>query len=981
LLPLAALAAVTAAVLLLGEVAPAQQKGGKRPLTHSDYDGWKAIQGAQISADGRFVAYTLTPQEGDAELVVKDLQTGKEFRHGRGATPAAGAAVKGLPTPEGPATGARVVFTGDIKFVVFSIAPTKAEQTAAKKGGGEAPKNKLGILNLATGKVEVVPGVRSFQVPEDTGAGVVYQKYAAKAAAAGKDGATPDGEDDFQKSKGGPKKSAEPKETPPAEVVVRNLVAGTESTIADVTDYTIARDGSVLVVILAGKDAENVGVFGYYPAGKDQPGKLARQAILSGKARYSRLTWDERQRFLAFFADRSPEGKTQTDVSLYVADREAKVVNAKAKEGEPAPQVAVELVNTRTPGFKDGLVLAERAAPSFSNDGMHLFFGVAPPVPDATGKEPAKDKAVVELWHWNDDYIVPMQKVRAAQEKNRTYRAVVHLADRKVVQLADKSVPDVVPSPTGLFALGFDERPYRRLIAYDQSYSDWFLIDTATGARKQLATKHHWGLAWSPLGRYAVFFDGKDWNTVSTPDGLITNITKGLPVKLSNEENDLPSAPAPYGIAGWTPDEYFALVYDKYDVWKVAAAGGGQELLTRGVGREAKVQFRYVKLEPKQKTIDLTKPLLLRLESLTTRDTGFARLDPRGVPEKLIMQARNFGMPTMARNTDTFLLTVSTFHDYPDLYVTGPSFQILSRVSNANPQQSQILWGRSELIHYQNADGVPLTGVLIKPDNFDPSKKYPMIVYIYEKLSQNLHRFVDPQPGTSINPSYYASNGYLVLMPDITYTVGYPGQSALKCVLPAIQAVADRGFLKEDAIGIQGHSWGGYQVAYLVTQTPRFKAAAAGAPVGNMTSAYGGIRWGTGLPRQFQYEKTQSRIGGTLWEFPQRYIENSPVFMADRVKTPLMILHNDQDEAVPWQQGIELYLALRRLGKEAYLFNYPGEGHGLRKRVDQMDYTTRMQEFFDHHLRGAPQPAWMASGIPYTPPPSAKETSPPGQDD
>jgi dipeptidyl aminopeptidase/acylaminoacyl peptidase len=240
-----------------------------------------------------------------------------------------------------------------------------------------------------------------------------------------------------------------------------------------------------------------------------------------------------------------------------------------------------------------------------------------------------------------------------------------------------------------------------------------------------------------------------------------------------------------------------------------------------------------------------------------------------------------------------------------------------------------------------------------------------MIVYIYERLSDNLHRFVAPGPGTSINPSYYASNGYLVLMPDIVYTVGYPGQSALKCVLPAIQAVADQGILDEGAVGIQGHSWGGYQIAYMVTQTNRFKAAAAGAPVSDMVSAYDGIRWGTGLPRQFQYERTQSRIGGSLWQYPTRFLENSPIFQADRVQTPLLMLHNDADDAVPWYQGIEYYLALRRLGKEAYLFNYPGEPHGLRRRADQKDYTVRMQQFFDHHLKGAAKPAWMEKGIPY----------------
>jgi dipeptidyl aminopeptidase/acylaminoacyl peptidase len=240
-----------------------------------------------------------------------------------------------------------------------------------------------------------------------------------------------------------------------------------------------------------------------------------------------------------------------------------------------------------------------------------------------------------------------------------------------------------------------------------------------------------------------------------------------------------------------------------------------------------------------------------------------------------------------------------------------------------------------------------------------------MIVYIYERLSQGVYNFVPPRPGTSINLAYYVSNGYLVLTPDIAYTIGSPGQSALKCVLPAIQAVVDKGFIDEKAIGIQGHSWGGYQIAYMITQTDRFRAVAAGAPVANMTSAYDGIRWGPGLPRQFQYERTQSRIGGTLWQYPMRFIENSPIFQADRVHTPLMMIHNDADDAVPWYQGIEYYLALRRLGKEVYLFTYNGEPHGLRRRPNQKDYTVRLQQYFDYYLKGAPKPDWMEHGIPY----------------
>jgi dipeptidyl aminopeptidase/acylaminoacyl peptidase len=260
---------------------------------------------------------------------------------------------------------------------------------------------------------------------------------------------------------------------------------------------------------------------------------------------------------------------------------------------------------------------------------------------------------------------------------------------------------------------------------------------------------------------------------------------------------------------------------------------------------------------------------------------------------------------------------------------------------------------------------VPLQGVLIKPADFDPKKKYPMIVYLYERLSDTVHDFRNPGPGQNVNPSYYASNDYVIFLPDIVYKVGYPGKSAMNCIMPGVEKLVKMGFVDEKAIGIQGHSWGGYQIAYMITQTNKFKAAAPGALVANMFSAYNGIRWGPGIPRQFQYERTQSRIGGTPWNSTKLFMENSPLFYVDKVQTPVLMIHNDGDDAVPWYQGIEFYLSLRRLGKEVYFFNYNGEFHGLRKRQNQKDYSRRMKEFFDHKLKGAPAPEWMQKGIPY----------------
>ena len=784
-----------------------------------------------------------------------------------------------------------------------------------------------------------------------------------------------------------------------SDLLIRNLVDGRQRILSDVNDYTFTKDGKLLVYSTVSKtDAAN-GLFAVSP-GADAP----PLPLLHGKGKYAKMTWDEKQTQLVFLSDRDTAGAKQPTWKLYYWSRKPTeelvrlahlqlnlLPDPTAALGgiagllpllhAPTLDAATEVIGAELPNCKPGLVLSDRGAIVFSQDGARVFFGLAHPTPPAPERPrpavegaaapapppaPAEERVQLDLWHWQDDFIQPMQKLRVGQERNRTLRAVVHLKDRKLVQLADENLRDVNPIGDGEWALGTDDRPYRILVGQDTNYVDDYLVNTWDGSRKLLLKKHQGGLTFSPGCKYALYFDGVHWQSVHLTDGKTTNLTHNLGVAFHNEDTDTPSVPGPYGNGLWTSDDKQIVLFDRYDAWLVAGDGSGAKCLTGGMGRKLKTQFRFVRLDPLEKAFDPHKPILLRAEEEATRSTGFYRSFADGrAPEKLVMGACDYTVPTKAKNADVLVLTAMTFYQYPDLLVTNSEFKDIKKVSNVGAQRDKFNWGKAELVSYKNADGVKLTGTLIKPENFDPTKKYPMMVYIYERLSQNVHHFVAPGPGTSINTAYYASNGYLVLEPDIIYTTGYPGQSALKCVLPAIQAVVDQGIVDEKAIGIQGHSWGGYQIAYMITQTNRFRAVEAGAPVANMTSAYSGIRWGTGLSRQFQYEHTQSRIGGTLWQYPMRFIENSPVFMADRVQTPLMILHNDQDDAVPWYQGIEYYLALRRLGKEVYLFNYNGELHGLRRRINQKDYTVRMQQFFDHYLKGAVRPVWMEKGEPF----------------
>ena len=911
------------ALFLIAEIATfAQAASTKRPISHNDYDGWRNISSQVLSRDGKWLAYGFMPQDGDGDMIVREIATGKEYKVPAGALPP-----PPLPNPEAnpdeepPRRNLTIRFTSDGQYVVTNTFPTKAEAKNKGKGG-------VAIVKLSDGSVTRVANIKNFQIPSKGGAWIAMQKE-------------------------GTEKSED--------VVLRNLAAGeaSDKTFANVAEYTFARDGKTLAFAVAGKDETGNGVYFVTPGDG-----AAAKAVAAGKGKYSKLAWDRAQTQLAFVTTKDAPAEKRYAAYLWVRGAaEAKPVVAHNVAGMPA-----------------GMGVVERGTLGFSRDGRKLYVAVGKPT-----VEPAKpsgnsdEKVTMDLWHWHDDLVQPMQKVRAAAERARTYRGVLDLGNAKYTQVADETLADVFPSDDGSLAIGADTRNYRRMIDYDGGYADYYAADTATGARKLIASKIRGGfggagnvMQWSPDGKHALYFSKNHWHIVNLGDLSQRNATERLDVSFADEEDDTPDPATAYGSAGWSRDSASALIYDRYDVWQIFAdPATPAKNLTAGRGRREKTQFRVQRMDPvdeddDQRGIDVSKPLTFRAVSEETRATGFFRQNKANLQlDRLIWGDKSYGVAGRAAEADVVLITSQRFNEFPDLHVTNAAFASPKKATNGSAQLAMLRWGTAELVKFRNTDGVPLQAVLYKPENFDASRQYPMIVYIYERLTQNLHSFINPTPGTSINIAYYVSNGYLVLTPDIVYTKGYPGQSALKCVLPAIDAVVEKGIVRQNAIGIQGHSWGGYQIAYMVTQTNRFKAAEAGAPVGNMTSAYSGIRWGTGMPRQFQYEQTQSRIGQTLYANPQKFLENSPIFQIDRVRTPLLILHNDQDDAVPWYQGIELYLALRRNEKEAYLMNYNGEFHGLRRRHNQKDWTVRMQQFFDYHLRDAMKPEWMEKGVPF----------------
>lgn len=916
----------------------------KRALDHDAYDIWNRIAGQALSDDGAWLLYGVASEKNDPVLHVKSVSGATEHVLERGE---AGR------------------FSDDARFVVFRLKPSKAaleEARKAKKKPEEMPQDSMGILDLGSGAITRIAMVGAFEMPEDAGGWLAYhlgkepKPDSAKADTAKAPGVMPEP----NPSPAGPRTPQEPRRAERRKedgttLVLRNLGSGAEQRIPFVTLYRFSDDGARLVYATSTKDGSADGVFAIETASG------VTRTLLSGKGDYKAIALDEAGRQVAFLAN--------------VADYEAEQPAFALYHWSAGSDGAARAVATTANAPADWWV-SENASPSFSHDGRRLFFGTAPrpepEEPDSTKSE--DDEVALDVWSWTDPYLQPMQLRQLDQERRRTYQAVVHLRDGKVVQLATEDVPQVTLADRGDadFVLGRSDLPYRQEVSWGESGNDYYLIDIRTGERERIMEYARGNVSLSPTGRYATWFDGERqrWFVLDTDTRAVREISDGVPHPLHNELHDSPSAPGPYGSGGWTDGDAEFLVYDRHDIWAVDPTGrAAPRNVTEGVGRRDNLRFRRIGLDPDARTVDPSEDMLLQAFHYRTKQDGFYRDRVRGAaaPARLVMLDNSFGSPVKAEDANVVLLTRASFQEFPDLYVTDPSFANMRRMSDANPQQAGYLWGTSELVDWRSAHGEILQGVLYKPEGFDAAKQYPMMVYFYERLSDNLNDYVIPAAGgSSINISFYVSRGYLVFTPDIPYRIGYPGESAMNAVVPGVLELIDRGFVDPARIGVQGHSWGGYQIAYMVTKTNLFAAAEAGAPVANMISAYGGIRWSTGMSRMFQYEKTQSRIGGTLWEAPLHFIENSPIFWADKVETPLLMMHNDQDGAVPWEQGIEYFVALRRLRKPVWLLNYNGEDHGLRKEQNRKDWTIRMQQFFDHYLKDAPPPVWMVEGIPAT---------------
>lgn len=950
-------------------VAPANASG-KKLLDYHAYSAWRVIRDVRLSRDGNRLAFAEVAAEADGDLVVRDPAGTATFRAPRGRAPQ---------------------FSADGRFVVYRVSAPVADVKAAEKAAKPAeqrPKDGLGIADvadLANVRPVVVERVRSFALARD-GATLAYllepspapsaapSKVPAPAPSAAPSPAPADATvrapvPAAPSQSPHPAASAAPAAPPapaasgapkapgkdaPTSLAIRRLADGQTVQIANVAAFAVSADGARVAYVVLTKTDESIRVRDV-ASGKDT-------TVAHGSAHLAAPVLSADGASLAYLSDPDAyddavkkESGARSPFRLMVADT--------------ATGAVTEALGATTPGLAPHTFATDARPPEFSPDGRRLALWTANvPLPRASS---APTRVDLDFWYWRDGTLPTQQRHEAEDPKHGTYLALYDLPKHRLTQLASRDLPDVALANGAPYALGFTDVPYAKLVTWDDEYYDVYRIDVATGARTLLARKVQSAAPeLSPTGRYAAGYDParRAWYALRMADGRKVWLSDPRRVRAAVEDDDHPALPPSYGSAGWTPGDRALVVYDRYDVWLLSPDGAAPVALTRGAGRAAQRIYRVVR--PRTDEPDSTfvsarpvfdrAPYLLGVTDDRTKASGFATvasLAPQ-TPRVTLLPDKAVGVPWRGRDDGRLVFTQQRFDEFPDLWASAALPVAATRVSDANPQAAQYAWGHSRLIDYTNGRGEKLRAILTTPDGFDPHKRYPMLVNVYEKMTDALHRYFVPASGTGTNLARYANHGYVVLQPDIRYRIGHTTASAVDCVASAVRRVVGMGFVDPKRVGMSGHSYGGYEVNALVTHTDIFRAVESGASDSDLPSLYGGF-WESGDVQQSYYERGQGRIGAPPWKRPDLYVENSPLFFVDRVHAPYIRIQNDKDGNVPYGQGVEFFTALRRAGKEAYMFSFVGEAHALAKQPNKNYWTVHLDEFFDHFLLGAPRPDWM----------------------
>lgn len=636
----------------------------------------------------------------------------------------------------------------------------------------------------------------------------------------------------------------------------------------------------------------------------------------------------------------------------------------------PGTQKLYVLDPAQQPGFP---VQTELVPHSFfklviSDDLQRIFCGIK------KQGDPLQQKTnpIVEVWNANDKWIYP-QEHRGGDPEKRIRIALWKPLTGICVPLTSTALPKIMLTGGQHYAVL--SNPKDNEPQYEQEAPlDYSLVDLETLERKKFLKEqsfHFLSLIPSPQGNYIAYFKDDNWWVYTLSNGSHKNITAAIGGKFTAKEETL-APDAVCGNPGWSKGDHEILLYDQYDLWAVAPDGSSFRRLTRG--RESKIKFRIAPfLNAASPTFlydgriipnfDLKKGFYLTAEGDDGK-SGYYKWDANNGTTKVIYQDSHIDQLYYGNKQNILFCREQRFDLSPQVLfikTTKPS----KVLTESNTQQKKYYWGRSELIRYQNSKKQNLKGVLHYPANYDPQKKYPMIVSIYEILSKELHYYTNPGAtnGIGFNITDYTAQGYFVLLPDIVHEDQNVGFSTVDCVVSATKQVISLGLIDPNKIGLTGHSFGGYETSFVITQTPLFATAVAGGGITDLKSFYLTVSRNNGKPDMWRFQTQQWRMGKTPFEAPLLYQQSSPIDHVENVTTPLLLWSGKQDEQVDSHQSIEYYLALRRLGKKNIMLLYPNGGHVISDPVQHADLTNRIRQWFDYYLKDDHSAQWITEGV------------------
>jgi dipeptidyl aminopeptidase/acylaminoacyl peptidase len=911
-----------------------------RPIGMDDIPGWRVARGGELSRDGHWFACRIGAAEGDGEVIVRQTRGDKEYKFPvggpRGGDRGGGSGGFGF--------GGSVTFSHDSKWCAFIASPPAPTKVPGfPSATARQPSQKVVLVSLTTGEKAEIEGVRRLAFNGEAATWIALQRTTAEPPTpGGPPSAIPAAAVAGERATGN-------------ELTLRELATGVELTLRNVGDWAFDKKGRWLALTIDTRDRAGNGVH-------------LRDMITSAlvplddaEASYTALAWTEKGDALTVLKgvdDPRYEGKRYSVLGFkdFSSGRPRKIVY------DPRGDAA----------FPRDMTISPSRPAVWTEDRNSLVFDIQEVRPKAEprkdGEGPAQERPDLVIWHWRDERLQSQQQIEAASDRAISDLSVYHTDDKTFVRLADETLRSATTAPQEKWAIAIDIRPYQRMNTVEgEYYRDVYVIDMRTGRRRLALPKVRWFDSVSPDGTHLLYYENGHFHTQELATGKGHDITADVPASFGNTVFDRDVDLPPISPIGWTRDGAYVLLSDGWDVWQVPARGGPGNNLTLD-GKKAGIRYRgavQFLSDPDVRGFDLEKPIYVTMLGEWTKKGGIGRVEP-GKPgvTRLVWEDAAFGALQKARDADVFVYTRETWKDGPDYYAADGDFSYHKRLTDAMPRQNDFTWSSGvRMIDYRTTKGERLQGVLFLPANYEERRRYPTVMDIYEKHSHNANRYVAPT-ANGFNKSVYTSNGYAVLVPDIKFRDNDPGVSSKECVLAALEAAVATGVVDRERVGLHGGSWGGYQTAFIITQTDAFKAAVAEEAMTDLVSMYGSIYGYTGSSMQPILESGAGHFTGGPWDNLDAFVRNSPVYHVRNVRTPLLLVHNYKDGAVDWNQGIEYFTALRRLEKPVVMLQYKGEGHELSKPANQKDYTVRMREFFDHHLLGKPAPAWQKEGVP-----------------